>query len=84
MMGVEFVKWVKLYKIDVYIIIFVVKMLYIDLIKLFEVGAKGCVWKISYSAKLNCVIDLISNGYIYFDSVYMDCEKIFFRYFFDN
>ena len=51
-------------------------MPYIDSIKLLEAGAKGCVWKTSHPAKLNRAIDSISNGYTYFDSVHMDCEKI--------
>lgn len=75
MMGSELVKWVKSHKIDAHIITFVAKMPYIDSIKLLEAGAKGCVWKTSHPAKLNRAIDSISNGYTYFDSVHMDCEK---------
>ena len=71
MMGSELVKWVKSHKIDAHIITFVAKMPYIDSIKLLEAGAKGCVWK-------------TSNGYTYFDSVHMDCEKISSRYSSDN
>ncbi len=59
-------------------------MPYIDSIKLLEAGAKGCVWKTSHPAKLNRAIDSISNGYTYFDSVHMDCEKISSRYSSDN
>lgn len=36
------------------------------------------------AAKLNRAIDSISNGYTYFDSVHMDCEKISSRYSSDN
>jgi DNA-binding CsgD family transcriptional regulator len=84
MMGSELVKWVKSHKIDAHIITFVAKMPYIDSIKLLEAGAKGCVWKTSHPAKLNRAIDSISNGYTYFDSVHMDCEKISSRYSSDN
>lgn len=83
-MGSELVKWVKSHKIDAHIITFVAKMPYIDSIKLLEAGAKGCVWKTSHPAKLNRAIDSISNGYTYFDSVHMDCEKISSRYSSDN
>lgn len=83
-MGAELVKWVKSHKIDAHIITFVAKMPYIDSIKLLEAGAKGCVWKTSHPAKLNRAIDSISNGYTYFDSVHMDCEKISSRYSSDN
>ncbi|WMY53602.1 response regulator transcription factor [Escherichia coli] len=84
MMGSELIKWVKSHKIDAHIITFVAKMPYIDSIKLLEAGAKGCVWKTSHPAKLNRAIDSISNGYTYFDSVHMDCEKISSRYSSDN
>ena len=40
--------------------------------------------KTSHPAKLNRAIDSISNGYTYFDSVHMDCEKISSRYSSDN